>query len=99
MKIDIRELGNIESFYSGFSENYDSQLNERTEDAGPREINLKKIDSIVFEDVDMSDYPDFCDAFIASADMNGYPMTEDELNDLNDNYPEWVHEKVIESLT
>jgi hypothetical protein len=57
----------IESFYSGFSENYDSQLNERTEDAGPREINLKKIDNIVFEDVDPKDYPDYCDAFIASA--------------------------------
>ena len=99
MKIDISELGNIESFYSGFSENYESQLNERTEDAGPREINLNKIDNIVFEDVDPKDYPDFCDAFVASADMHGWAMTAEELDDLNENHPEFIHEKLIESLT
>lgn len=37
MKIDLRELGNIESFYRGFTEPagygaFDEQLNERTED-------------------------------------------------------------------
>ena len=61
MEADLRHI-NIESFYQGFNENYDSDLNERDEEAGNREINLKKIDNIVFDQVDHSDYPDFCDA-------------------------------------
>ena len=32
MRIDITEIGNIESNYTGFTENYDSSLNEREED-------------------------------------------------------------------
>lgn len=32
MQIEISQLGNIESFYGGMSENYDSDLNERKED-------------------------------------------------------------------
>ena len=60
-------------------------------------MNLSKIDNIQFEDIDHSDYPDFCDAFIASADINGVEMTEDELNELNENR-DFVHEKLIEHL-
>lgn len=29
-------------------------------------------------------YPDFCDAFVAEADYDGEPMTEEELDQLND---------------
>jgi GTPase SAR1 family protein len=68
------------------------------EDNSKREINLSKIDNIEFDDVDHSDYPDYCDAFISSADMFGHPMSEEELNDLNENHVEWVHEKLIEKL-
>jgi hypothetical protein len=64
----------------------------------PRRINLEKIDNIEFEDIDSKDYPDFCDAFISSADMNGIAMNEEELNDLNQNYGEWVHEQVFEHI-
>jgi len=97
MKIEFKDLGNIESFYSGFSEDYDSELNERTEDSGPREINLKKIDNIFFGGIDYRDYPDFCDVFVKSADMNGHPMTDEELDDLNENYNEWVHDQFTDS--
>ena len=85
-----------ESRYSGMSE--PDTFFERWEDSGPREINLSKIDNIVFEDVDTTDYPDFCDAFVASADMHGWAMTQEELDDLNENYPEFIHEKLIEHL-
>jgi hypothetical protein len=56
-----------------------------------------KIDSIVFEDIDHSDYPDFCDAFIASADIEGRSMTEDELDELNEDR-DFVHEKLMDHL-
>lgn len=60
-------------------------------------MDLSKIDNIKFEDIDHSDYPDFCDAFIASADIDGRPMTEDELNELNENTL-FIHEKLMDYL-
>ena len=86
-----------ENFYQGFSESYDSSLNERDEDAGEREIELKKIDNIKFDQIDFDDYPDFCDAYIISADMNGKAMSEEELNALNED-SEFVHEKLMDYL-
>ena len=44
---------------------------------------MKEIDNIEFDDIDYSDYPDFCDAFICSADIDGREMTDDELDELN----------------
>jgi len=60
-------------------------------------MNLSEITNIVFEDIDFSDYPDYCDAFIASADLAGEPMTEDELNELNEN-KDFVYIKLMEHL-
>jgi hypothetical protein len=94
MTISIFSEFNIESFYSGMTEPVVCSESQNSK----REINLNGIDNIEFEDIDTSDYPDFCDAFISSADMNGWPMTSEELNDLNENYGEYVYEKVIESI-
>lgn len=60
-------------------------------------MDTTKIDNIQFEDIDHSDYPDFCDAFIAEADYDGRPMTEYELDELNENR-EFVHEKLMDKL-
>ena len=97
MTIDFNDLGQIESFYNGFNENYDSELKERDEDAGNREINLSKIDNIEFDQIDFKDSPDFSDAYILSADMNGIPMSETELDALNENR-DFVHEKLMNHL-
>ena len=56
-----------------------------------------EIDSIEFEDIDFSDYPDFCDAFICCAERNGEPMTSAELNELNED-TQFVYEKLMEHL-
>ena len=42
-------------------------------------MELSKIENAVFGGIDMSDYPKFCDAYIESADYNGRPATEAEL--------------------
>ena len=47
-------------------------------------MDYKKIDNIEVEGIDTRDYPDFCDAFIASADYNGVPMTDSQLDEIND---------------
>ena len=55
------------------------------------------IDSIEFEDINYSDYPDFCDAFISYAEINGEPMTDTELESLNEDR-DFVYEKLMEYL-
>jgi len=42
-------------------------------------MELSKIENVVFGGIDMSDYPKFCDAYIESAEYNGRPATEAEL--------------------
>ena len=55
------------------------------------------IDSIQIEGVDPSDYPDFCDAYISYAEIDGRPATDEELDKLNDD-SSLVYEKVLEQL-
>lgn len=44
-------------------------------------------------DVNMSDYPDFSDAWVDSASfVDGGELSEDELNEFTDSYPEVVNE-------
>ena len=47
-------------------------------------MDYKKIDNIEVDGIDTKDYPDFCDAFISSADYNGKPMTDEQLDELNE---------------
>lgn len=58
-------------------------------------MELTKVDNIIFEDIDPGDAPDYCDAFIASADYNGVPMSESEIDELDSDF---VHEKLMENL-
>lgn len=59
----------------------------------------KKLTNIVIEGADRNDYPDFSDAYIASADdADGRPLTEDELDKLNEEYPEIAQQHAMESL-
>lgn len=60
-------------------------------------MDLSKISNIKFEDVDYSDYPDFCDCHISYAEIDGVPLTEAELEDLNDER-DFIHEKLIDNL-
>jgi hypothetical protein len=55
------------------------------------------ISNLEFEDVDMNDYPDLCDAFISSADYDGDPMPEDLLDILNEDR-DYVHEQLLNYL-
>ena len=60
------------------------------------ELNYNRIDDVIVEGLDYQDYPDFCDAYVASAKyddpVTGYrELTEDELGNLDN---EWVREQV-----
>lgn len=62
-----------------------------------KKIDFTKIDNVVVEDIDMRDYPDFCDAYIESCDIDGVPATEEQLDMINEN-GEFVHEQVMEYI-
>ena len=58
-------------------------------------LDYSKIDDVVVENIDHNDYPDFCDAYVASAmyDDNGKyrELTQSELENLDN---DWVHQQV-----
>lgn len=60
-------------------------------------MNYKKIDNIEVDGIDTKDYPDFCDAFIVSADYNGKPMTNKQINKLNED-TDFVYDCVNNNL-
>jgi hypothetical protein len=61
------------------------------------ELNGKKIGDVEIDGVDTKDYPDFCDAHFASATFeDGTELTDGELDELQNLYPEVVNEKAFE---
>jgi hypothetical protein len=56
-------------------------------------IDLTKVSVIEFDGIDHRDHPDYCDAYILSAEYDGREMTEEELEELNEDR-EFVHEQV-----
>ena len=62
-----------------------------------KEVEYDKITNVVVEDIDMKDYPDFCDAYIESCDIDGVPATEEQLEFINQNGM-FVHQQVWEYI-
>ena len=60
-------------------------------------MNYKKIDNIEIDGIDTKDYPDFCDAYISSADYDGVPMTDKQLDELNED-GDYVYEHIMDYL-
>ncbi len=40
--------------------------------------------NVKFEGIDHKDYPDYCDAYIIYAESNGVPLTDEQLEEIND---------------
>lgn len=63
-------------------------------------LNDRAVDkaSLSVDGVDTRDYPDFCDAYFeCGIFMDGTPLTDDELDELRDKYPEVVNEMALEA--
>lgn len=52
---------------------------------------------VEFEDIDHSDAPDYCDAYITYAEQDGVPLTEEELDELNEDR-DYVYELLMDHL-
>ena len=60
-------------------------------------MDYKKIDNIEIDGIDTKDYPDFCDAYISSADYDGVPMTDKQLDELNEDR-DYVYGHIMDYL-
>lgn len=59
------------------------------------ELDYRLISNVELDGLDQKDYPDFVDAYINSADYNGEPMTEEQLNAINED-SDYVYAHVVE---
>jgi len=60
-------------------------------------MELDKISKIELGGIDTKDYPDFVDAFIVSAEIDGVELTDAEIEELNCN-SEFVYDCVLNQL-
>ncbi len=63
-------------------------------------INITQVENIQLGDVVVQDYPDFCDAYIESADWksSGIPLTDKELESLHERYPDYASTHAFEHV-
>jgi hypothetical protein len=63
------------------------------------QLNGRTVVDARVDGIDMSDYPDFCDAYFESACYDdGTALTDDELIDLTDHNQEILHEMVYDLI-
>jgi hypothetical protein len=60
-------------------------------------LDYSKISNVELDGIDHSDYPDYCDAYIVSADYDGEPMTDEQIEELNQD-SSYVSEKVFDHI-
>jgi len=60
-------------------------------------IDYTTIESVEVEGIDTRDYPDFCDAYISYAEIDGREATEEELEELSDDR-DFVYEMTFNQL-
>lgn len=62
-------------------------------------LKLENITDIEIEGINHKDAPDYVDAFICSANwINGQELTDEELDELNSDYRDFVYEQVIKKI-
>ena len=72
-----------------------NQRLDRLNKAEKQVLDYSKIDNVVLGGVDTMDAPDFCNAYIESADYDGRPMTDKEIESIDSDF---IHEKVLEQI-
>lgn len=63
-------------------------------------IDIEDVENLVVDNVHTRDYPDFCDAYFSEGwhIVENRELTEDELIQLGEDYPELLNEMAYESL-
>lgn len=58
---------------------------------------MKNLENVKIEGIDHNDSPDYVDAYIVYAEKDNIPLTEEELDEINED-SEIVHEYVMKEL-
>tara|TARA_R110000765_G_scaffold269660_1_gene368585 strand:- start:392 stop:583 length:192 start_codon:yes stop_codon:yes gene_type:complete len=61
------------------------------------QIDTRKLENVVMADVQMFDFPDFVDAYVEYAEINGVELTDAQYDEVNENY-EFLQQSAYESL-
>ena len=60
---------------------------------------LEDLDDYSIDGVDPKDFPDFSDAFLGEATTkDGHELTDEELDYIQNAYPDWINEQAFQSL-
>lgn len=60
-------------------------------------LDVRKLENVVMADVHMFDFPDFVDAYVEYAEVNGVELTDAQYDEVNENY-EFLQQSAYESL-
>ena len=61
-------------------------------------IDFDKVEILEVDGINHNDYPKYCDAFISQANYNGKTMSDEMIDEINDNYPDFVYIQVMEQI-
>ena len=61
------------------------------------QLDTRKLENVVMADVQMYDFPDFVDAYVEYAEVNGVELTNAQYDEVNENY-EFLQQSAYESL-
>ena len=61
------------------------------------QIDTRKLENVIMADVQMYDFPDFVDAYVEYAEINGVELTDAQYDEVNENY-EFLQQSAYESL-
>jgi hypothetical protein len=102
---DVEEIGSSDMYaYMQYVEKALGNMNEQGLAEGTSQgimLNGKEVDmrSLEIENVDPRDYPDFSDAYIGRASFtDGTDLSDQEMDQLNDEHGDLVHELAYDSL-
>jgi hypothetical protein len=59
-------------------------------------MRFSDLEAIEIDGIDTRDYPDFADAFILYAEIDGKPLTEEQLEEVQAEYACEIHELTLE---
>ena len=100
-KSESEETALVETVYSFGGLRFNCSMDElrpfNTVEKPVIEFDYSKISNVMVDGIDMEDYGDFCDAYITSADYNGKPMTDEQIEELN-NDSEFVNQSVFAQI-
>jgi hypothetical protein len=61
-------------------------------------IDFDKVEVLEVSNINYSDHPEYCDAYISEAKYNGKTMSDEMINEINDNYPDFVYIQVMDQI-